>query len=236
MENSVDLKNVLLVYNNPDEKDQKTSKILEVTKQKLKDLKLKVESINIDQLQFITEKQSTSQRNSNNGSNSQTQTNVNTSTNLVLVEKDKAESMKKINKADLVCFIFPLTWGSVPSRMKIWTEVCYNEGLGSGLINENSQIYSNGKMKGKFAVILCSSENCKQDYGYKGKFILSFDEILEHFTHGVLALYGYSVLPNFVVYNDKREKINVYYDELKEFLTTLTKKEIVYNSPINIEQ
>lgn len=232
-------KSVLIVYSNPDEKDTICTSLFELTKSQLKSKNIKFSVLEIEKIEFISKKavsdnnsnenKKTNNSNSvnNNSNNSISLNNLSSQPPFNISENDKNISLKKIDEADLVVFIFPVTWGSCPSRMKIWSEICYNDGIGYSL--DNNQIYSNGKMKGKFAVVVCTTENSKKDYGYKGKFILSLDEILEHFTHGVLALYGYSVLPNFVIYKENEDIIRLNLDQYPKFVDQIETTEVLYN-------
>lgn len=222
---------VLIVYSNPDNKDLKCQKVLDITYNSFKAMKIKVEVINIDEVQFLVKNENTNNVNNSHNSNfSNPLINLTSSSAINIKENDKNLYTTKINSSDLIVFIFPLVWGSCPSRLKLWMEICYNDGL--NLTSDSLNIYSNGKMKGKLAVGICTTDSDKNDFGYKGKFILPLEEILEHFTHGMLALYGYSVFPLFVFYNQITNQSQMRdYEELESFIRDLSNKDLIYNNP-----
>ena len=73
------------------------------------------------------------------------------------------------------------------------------------LLFNNKYVYLQGPYKGKKATIIGFTEYSFEDYSYKGKFILTLEEIMEHFAHGVLALLGFSVIKNFYLYKNQIE-------------------------------
>lgn len=242
---------VLIVYSNPQEKfDINCETMLQIAKNTFNTKKLEI--IDINKVSFLPSKRETSKQNSSNlDNNSGEFGNIKSATNNKLQklndigESEKNSYVKQVSDATLTIFIFPLIFGSCPGKLKIWLEIIYNDAL--NVNNDKNQIFSNGVMKGKISMVLCSSPYSEDEYGYKGKFILSIEEILEHLTHGCLGLYGYSVLPSFFIYKIKPTKkkvskkdfqeyneatINDYTDRFKElntYLNELENTELVHN-------
>mmetsp|Transcript_20151 Transcript_20151/g.20944 ORF Transcript_20151/g.20944 Transcript_20151/m.20944 type:complete len:234 (-) Transcript_20151:3-704(-) len=216
---------ILIIYSNP-ENDPRAKKLLDLTLKYYKKEKTETKKLDVDQLEYQKTLHIPEDNNSPSKDNSDNSIKNNLSlfaNNIfTLSDKDKEVSLDLIRSSNLTIFIFPLIWSSCPSRLKVWMEICYNEGLG---FNDRNYIYSNGHMKGKNSVVFCSNSNNKEDYGYKGKFILSLDETLEHFTHGVLALYGYSVLPTFSVYQNQTD----YEEDFIKTLDDLANQEYIHN-------
>ena len=251
---------LLLIYCNPDDKDKKCKEILIYVQNFYAKNKRKLEVLNIDELELIPNilnsyspkhqtlpnlinKSSTNKltvdynnnshiSHSQNSKNSdQKQTQSQSQSLFTLNEEDKLKSLELVKNSNIVLFIFPIIWGSCPSKLKLWMEIIYNDNL--GISYDKNKIYTNGLMKGKISSVLCSVDNEEIEYGYKGRFILSLEETLEHFTHGVLGLYGYSVKPTFAVYNkkdDERQKlIGDDYEILEKHITCLEETELLYN-------
>jgi putative NADPH-quinone reductase len=139
--------------------------------------------------------------------------------------KIKYFEQEKVREADLIIYIFPLLWLSPPSKLKAWFELVFEETFAFNL--EKNQFFINGLLKGKYTTCLCAVNEKKKDFGYKGKYILTVEELLEHLTHGVLGFSGLSVFSPFILYsNDDNSDIS---QNLDNYLKNFLDSPIIYN-------
>ena len=125
----------------------------------------------------------------------------------------KVTERNKAFSADLIVFIFEMSSGSCPSKVKGWMEtiVC------DGIVGDKNQIFTFGPLKGKHSLLICNTSVKSDDFGYKGKFILTVEECFEHLTHGMLNYSGMNVFPSFFTYKDTID----YASKLKEYLASI---------------
>jgi NAD(P)H dehydrogenase (quinone) len=101
----------------------------------------------------------------------------------------------KLIAADLVLFIFPLWWFSMPAIMKGWVDRVFAIGFAYG----GGRWYDKGVFRGKRAMLAITTGGSEAAYtptGIQGDIGL----ILYPIQHGILQYVGMDVLPPFVAY------------------------------------
>eukprot|EP01029_Cantina_marsupialis_P022765 TRINITY_DN557_c0_g1_i12.p1 TRINITY_DN557_c0_g1~~TRINITY_DN557_c0_g1_i12.p1 ORF type:complete len:243 (-),score=72.65 TRINITY_DN557_c0_g1_i12:85-813(-) len=131
----------------------------------------------------------------------------------------KAEQ-EKILKADLLVFVFPLWWGSVPSIMKGWIDRCFARefAYGPGL-----KLFEDGPLKGRRAVCAITTGGPPVMFSEMGVLQGHMDnEIMYNMTHGVFFFTGMTPLKTFVSYGAAHvgdEKRKEYLNDLNEYIS-----------------
>lgn len=186
---------------NDEYKFNKVNAMFSEIQNKLKSVNKKYSIIDINSLNFI-KVQDLSRKSTNSKDDKEEEKRISLSNrNFTLSESDLNSCMKAIKESKILIFVFPIINGSCPSKLTMFIETCMTI---ENSFN-NKQVYSNGPYKGKKACVIGFTDYSIEDYSYKGKFILSLDEIIEHFTHGVLALLGFSVIKNYFIYKNSHE-------------------------------
>lgn len=137
----------------------------------------------------------------------------------------KFSETEKVKEADLILFVFPLIFCSSPSRITAWLELVLDESFAFNV--EKNLFYANGLLKGKSAGIISNIKAQSSEFGFKGKYVLTVEEMIEHLTHGTLAFSGFTVFPTFNVFND--ESKNSGSDALISHLKSLEELSPLYN-------
>lgn len=137
----------------------------------------------------------------------------------------KFSETEKVKEAELILFVFPLIFCSSPSRVTAWLELVLDESFAFNV--EKNLFYANGLLKGKSAGIISNIDAHSSDFGFKGKYVLTVEEMIEHLTHGTLAFSGFTVFPTFNVFNE--EAIEVGSDPLLLHLKSLEELSPLYN-------
>jgi NAD(P)H dehydrogenase (quinone) len=105
--------------------------------------------------------------------------------------------IQKIQAAELILFVTPLWWFSVPAILKGW----FDRVLAMGVTWDGGKIYENGMLRGKQAMIIGSGGGPVDYYKSDGKHKASPGQILHHVNHGTLAFCGLNVHEPFVALN-----------------------------------
>jgi NAD(P)H dehydrogenase (quinone) len=105
--------------------------------------------------------------------------------------------IQKIQAAELILFVTPLWWFSVPAILKGW----FDRVLAMGVTWDGGKIYENGMLRGKQAMIIVSGGGPVDYYKSDGKHKASPGQILHHVNHGTLAFCGLNVHEPFVALN-----------------------------------
>lgn len=103
---------------------------------------------------------------------------------------------QKIKWADYILFVFPFWWGSMPAIMKGWLDRC----LFASLCYDKDKIFEKGPMKGKKAMLMCSTSMPETAYRPGGMHEMTMDDRLHGITYGSLKFCGFSVLKAFYAY------------------------------------
>jgi NAD(P)H dehydrogenase (quinone) len=110
---------------------------------------------------------------------------------------DIVAEIEKIQQANLILFIFPIWWFSVPAILKGW----FDRVLAMGVTWDSGRIYEEGLLRGKQAMLIASAGGPKDYYKHEGKHKASINEILHPVNHGTLAFCGLNVHEPFVALN-----------------------------------
>ncbi|XP_070605200.1 ribosyldihydronicotinamide dehydrogenase [quinone] isoform X2 [Erythrolamprus reginae] len=103
--------------------------------------------------------------------------------------EDLIEEQKKVNKANLVIFQFPLYWFSVPAILKGWMDRV----LVQGFAHEYPKIYDSGLLKNKLALLSFTTGGDEEIYSKKGA-NGDIRYLLWPIQHGTLHFCGFSIL------------------------------------------
>ena len=109
---------------------------------------------------------------------------------------DIAAELAKIDRADLVLFVFPLFWYSVPAILKGW----FDRVLVSGKAYGGKRIFNKGGFVGKRAALAFTLGGHKGLFGERG-IHGELEILLKPILQGTLGYVGFDVLPPFVAYH-----------------------------------
>jgi len=119
-----------------------------------------------------------------------------------LYQDDIKTEMEKLKKADYLIFIFPLWWGSCPAIMKGWIDKVFSCDFAWGMEN----IFHNGLMLGKRAVIFTSASGNGPEYTEQGEQQATLTQTLNHIHRGSFAFCGFDVLPIHAIFEVESHK------------------------------
>jgi len=119
-------------------------------------------------------------------------------TNLDLAfSPDILSEISKIRTADIVVFVTPLWWFSVPAILKGW----FDRVLAMGVAYDGGRIYENGLLRGKQAMLLVAAGHPAEYFREEGLHKATALQILHPINHGILAFCGFDVHEPFVALN-----------------------------------
>jgi len=105
--------------------------------------------------------------------------------------------IQKIQTAELVLFITPIWWFSVPAILKGW----FDRVLAMGVAWDGGRIYEDGLLRGKQAMLIAAAGGPEIYYHENGRHKASVLQVLHPINHGTLAFCGFNVHEPFVVLN-----------------------------------
>lgn len=108
---------------------------------------------------------------------------------------DIVAEIDRVKQADLILFVTPIWWFSVPAILKGW----FDRVFAMGVTWDGGKIYENGLMRGKQAMIIGSAGGPSQYYQREGRHKATVVDILHPINHGTLAFCGFDVHEPFVV-------------------------------------
>lgn len=108
---------------------------------------------------------------------------------------DVAQEVGKLRRADLVVFVFPLWWFSVPAILKGWFDRVLVKDVAYG----GGRRYEDGGFAGKRAMLVTTT-NAWPGMTAKDGLLGDIDVILWPLQNGVLAYTGFAVLPPLVAH------------------------------------
>jgi NAD(P)H dehydrogenase (quinone) len=126
---------------------------------------------------------------------------------------DILAEIQKVRESDMVLFVFPLWWGSAPAILKGW----FDRVLAMGVAWDGGQMYQNGLMKGKSAMLAVSAGHPSEFYQEGGIHQLTMPQALHHINHMTLAFCGFNVHESYVVPNALGQPPAQLDESLKEF-------------------
>jgi len=119
-------------------------------------------------------------------------------TNLDLAfSPDILGEIQKLRKAEIVIFVAPLWWMSVPAILKGW----FDRVLAMGVAYDGGKIYEQGLMRGKQAMLVLAAGHPAEFFSAEGKHKASPQQLLHPINHGTLALCGFDVHEPYVALN-----------------------------------
>jgi NAD(P)H dehydrogenase (quinone) len=107
---------------------------------------------------------------------------------------DVVGEIQKLQAAELVIFVTPIWWFSVPAILKGW----FDRVLAMGVAWDSGKIYEAGLMRGKQAMISGAAGGPTQYYQEEGKHKSTTEQNLHSINHGTLAFCGFNVHEQFV--------------------------------------
>lgn len=126
---------------------------------------------------------------------------------------------QKLLESDLVIFIFPMWWHSVPAILKGWFDRVLTPGFSYG----KNQTFANGPLKGKRAMLVFTTGAEQERYESEEDL-----GILEHhlhaIEHGTLRYCGMDILPYYAAWQPAHvspEQREQYLNEFRERLLAL---------------
>ena len=110
---------------------------------------------------------------------------------------DIIAEIQKVKEADLVLFVSPVWWFSVPAILKGW----FDRVLAMGVAWDGGQIYEDGLLRGKQAMLIMAAGGPDEYYKEDGRHKATSVQILHPINHGTLAFCGLDVHEPFVALN-----------------------------------
>jgi NAD(P)H dehydrogenase (quinone) len=105
--------------------------------------------------------------------------------------------IEKLKAAELVLFITPLWWVSVPAILKGW----FDRVLAMGVAWDSGKVFEEGLLRGKQAMVITSAGGPEDYFLESGKYRATPVQLLHPINHGTLAFCGFNVHEPFVVLN-----------------------------------
>jgi NAD(P)H dehydrogenase (quinone) len=105
--------------------------------------------------------------------------------------------IQKVQTAELILFVTPIWWFSVPAIMKGW----FDRVLAMGVAWDGGKIYENGLLRDKQAMIIAAAGGPAEYYKPDGKHKATASQILHPINHGTLAFCGLNVHEPYVALN-----------------------------------
>lgn len=105
--------------------------------------------------------------------------------------------VQKLRVADIVLFVAPIWWFSVPAILKGW----FDRVFAMGVTWDGGKIYKNGLMRGKQAMFIGSAGGPAKYYQDDGEHQATVQQILHPINHGTLAFCGFDVHEPFAALN-----------------------------------
>lgn len=110
---------------------------------------------------------------------------------------DIVSEIDKLLAADVVIFVAPLWWHSVPAILKGW----FDRILAMGVAWDGGKYYEKGLMRGKQAMLVLAAGHPTDFYQPSGLHKASLIQSLHPLNHGTLAFCGFNVHEPFVAEN-----------------------------------
>ena len=110
---------------------------------------------------------------------------------------DISAEIQKVRAADILLFVTPIWWFSVPAIMKGW----FDRVLAMGVAWNGGKIYEQGLMRGKQAMMITGAGGPGEYYQENGRHKTTPIQMLHPINHGTLAFCGMNVHEPFVALN-----------------------------------
>lgn len=143
------------------------------------------------------------------------------SSELNSLSPDIVIELEKVFKSDVLIFIAPIFWGSLPAILKGWFDRVFVRGKTWDV----NQWHENGLLKGRKALLVVSVAGKKEDFQVGGFQNNSIENILHHVTWCTLRFCGLEVMEPYVIYGvgvRPKEEIEIEISKLREYIQTLS--------------
>lgn len=110
---------------------------------------------------------------------------------------DVLGEIEKLKMAELVLFITPLWWSTVPAILKGW----FDRVLAMGVAWDGNQMFETGLMRGRQAMLITAGGQPMEYYRTDGAHKSDITTMLHHINHGTLAFCGFNVHEPFYALN-----------------------------------
>lgn len=110
---------------------------------------------------------------------------------------DIAGEIEKLKAADLVLFVAPFWWMSVPAMLKGW----FDRVLAMGVAWDGGKFYETGLMRGKQAMMIMASGHPTDYYQPSGIHKATINQMLHPINFGTLAFCGFNVHEPYIAMN-----------------------------------
>lgn len=110
---------------------------------------------------------------------------------------DILSEIQKLRAAEIILFVTPIWWFSVPAILKGW----FDRVLAMGVAWDGGKIYEDGLLRGKQAMIIGSAGGPAEFYQSSGRHRANINQILHPINHGTFAFCGMNVHESFVALN-----------------------------------
>jgi len=135
---------------------------------------------------------------------------------------DVLAEIAKVKWADMLLFQFPLWWCSVPAMLKGWIDRVFVQGFAIHL--PNGQVYADGLLKGKKAMISTTMGSAMELYTEDGPHG-DLNMHLKNLWHNTFEFCGMEVVPSFYVFNAaemEEFQVEAELDRWEEYLRSVT--------------
>ncbi len=105
--------------------------------------------------------------------------------------------IQKVQAAELVLFITPIWWLSVPAMLKGW----FDRVLAMGVAWDTGKIFENGLLRGKQAMVIAAAGGPAEYYKPEGRYRATPGQVLYPITHGTLAACGFNIHEPYMALN-----------------------------------
>jgi NAD(P)H dehydrogenase (quinone) len=110
---------------------------------------------------------------------------------------DIVGEIQKIASSDVVLFVTPIWWHSVPAILKGW----FDRVLAMGTAWDVDRIYENGLYRGHQAMLIAATGHPADYYRPEGRHKGTPNQLLHPINHGTLAYCGFNVHEPFIATN-----------------------------------
>jgi len=110
---------------------------------------------------------------------------------------DILAEIQKLRAAEIIIFVAPIWWSSVPAILKGW----FDRVLAMGVAWDGGKIYETGLLRGKQAMIIGAAGSPDNFFRPDGKYGANPVQMLHPINHGTLAFCGLGVHEPFVKLN-----------------------------------
>src|SRR4051812_12135224 len=105
--------------------------------------------------------------------------------------------IQKVQAADLILFITPIWWLSVPAILKGW----FDRVLAMGVAWDTGKIFENGMMRGKQAITVAAAGGPAEYFKVDGRYRATPSQMLYPINYGTLGACGFNIHEPYIALN-----------------------------------